>query len=474
MEEHLLAGTSTTERGSWNSKLGFVLAAAGSAVGLGNIWGFPTQVADNGGAAFLLIYILCSFLIGFPVMVAEITIGRKTGKNPVGAFQALTSNKFFPLVGLWGVICGVMILSFYTVIAGWAFGYAFEEIFYFFARTTVLQDLFGTIGWDSFSSNMEWMATTLTDTGNGLKNAIIASLFMLATVKIITGGVSGGIEKATKTMMPLLISVLLIMIIYVLFQPGSAEGIREYLLPDFSKINSDLIFSAMGQAFFSLSLGMGALITYGSYLNKKENIPQAAAFVTLADVGIAFLAGLLIIPAMYLAQSNGVEIFVDGRLADSTTLVFTVLPALFHSMGSIGVVFGVAFFLLLSIAALTSTISLLEVPVSYSIDEFGISRKKSAWYIGMGILSVSILISFFPGLIDSFVTVFNNIGLPLGGSLICLFVGYVWKTDSALNEMEYGFAGIRQTLFSKVWPIFIKFVCPAAILYTLLNTLMNL
>ncbi|MFN1833846.1 sodium-dependent transporter [Balneola sp. MJW-20] len=449
-----MAVSTNTDRGSWNSKLGFILAAAGSAVGLGNIWGFPTQVASNGGAAFLIIYLICSFLIGFPVMVAEITIGRNTGKNPVGAFKALHSNKFFPLVGLWGVICGVMILSFYTVIAGWAFGYAFEELF--------------------LALNMPAAADWLKDTGNGLKNAIVATVFMLGTIKIISGGVSDGIERATKTMMPLLIGILVIMIVYVLFQPGSAEGIREYLLPDFSMINADLIFSAMGQAFFSLSLGMGALITYGSYLNKKENIPQAAAFVTLADVGIAFLAGLLIIPAMYLAQSNGVNIFVDGQLADSTTLVFTVLPALFNSMGFIGTIFGVTFFLLLSIAALTSTISLLEVPVSYAIDEYDVTRKKAARNIGLGILVVSIIISFNPNLIDYFVIVFNNIGLPLGGFLICVFIGYAWKTENAINEMEYGFAGIRQTLFVKVWPIFIKFICPAAILYTLGQTLVGL
>lgn len=449
-----MAGTTTTDRGSWNSKLGFILAAAGSAVGLGNIWGFPTQVASNGGAAFLIIYLLCSFLIGFPVMVAELTIGRSTGKNPVGAFKALSNNKFFPLVGMWGVICGVMILSFYTVIAGWAFGYAFEELF-------LALDMNGAAAW-------------ITDTGNGIKNAVIASLFMLATIKIITGGVSDGIEKATKTMMPLLIGILIIMIIYVLMQPGSSEGIREYLLPDFSKITPGLIFAAMGQAFFSLSLGMGALITYGSYLNKKENIPQAAAFVTLADVGIAFLAGLLIIPAMYLAQANGVEIFQDGQLVESTTLVFNVLPALFDSMGGVGILFGVSFFLLLSLAALTSTISLLEVPVSYVIDEFEVNRKTASTRLGLGILAISILISFFPSLIDYFVIIFNNIGLPLGGFLICIFIGYVWKTESAINEMEYGFAGIKQTLFTKIWPVFVKFICPAAILYTLGQTLVEL
>ncbi len=445
-----MAGTSTTDRGSWNSKLGFVLAAAGSAVGLGNIWAFPTKVATEGGGAYLIVYLICTFLIGFPVMVAELAIGRKSGKNPVGAFKALSSNKFFPLVGLWGVICGVMILSFYTVIAGWAFGFAFEEIFFYF-------------GWDN-------AANWLTDTGNGFRNAIVASAFMFGTIKIITGGISGGIERATKLMMPLLIGIIVIMIGYVLTQPGASEGVREYLLPDFSKINTKLIFSAMGQAFFSLSLGMGALITYGSYLNKKENIPQAAAFVTLADVGIAFLAGLLILPAMFVAKNAGIDIFVGDQLASSTDLVFQILPALFHSIGgAVGLILGVVFFLLLSIAALTSTISLLEVPVSFAIDEYKIPRKKAAWGVGLGVLAISVVVSFNTQLIGTFDYIFSNLGLPIGGLLTCVFVAFVWKTDSALTEMEFGFAGIRQTLFSKVWPMFIYIVCPLAIMYNIIT-----
>ncbi|MDZ7720590.1 MAG: sodium-dependent transporter [Balneolaceae bacterium] len=445
-----MATSSTTTRGTWNSKLGFILAAAGSAVGLGNIWAFPTKVATEGGAAYLLIYLLCTFAIGFPVMAAEITIGRRAGKNPVGAFKAISTNKFFPLVGIWGVICGVMILSFYTVIAGWAFGFAFEEIFYFF-------------GW---AGAADW----LTDTGNGFKNALIASVFMFGTIKIITGGVSDGIERATKAMMPLLIGIMVVMIIYVLWQPGSNAGIEAYLLPDFSRIDAELIFSAMGQAFFSLSLGMGALITYGSYLSKRENIPQAAAFVTLADVGIAFLAGLLIVPAMFLAQSQGISIDAGGSLASSTDLVFQILPALFHTIGGgVGMLLGVTFFLLLSIAALTSTISLLEVPVSYVIDEFEVKRKKAAWSVGLGILAVSITVAYFPVLIGWFDYLFSSIGLPLGGFLICIFVGYFWTTDKALTEMESGYAGVHESLFSKAWPIFIKFICPAAILYNLIS-----
>jgi NSS family neurotransmitter:Na+ symporter len=445
-----LATSSSTTRGTWNSKLGFILAAAGSAVGLGNIWAFPTKVATEGGAAYLLIYLLCTFAIGFPVMAAEITIGRSAGKNPVGAFKAISTNKFFPLVGIWGVICGVMILSFYTVIAGWAFGFAFEEIFYFF-------------GWAD-------AANWLTNTGNGFKNALIASVFMFATIRIITGGVSDGIERATKAMMPLLIGIIIVMIVYVLWQPGSNAGIEAYLLPDFSRINAELIFSAMGQAFFSLSLGMGALITYGSYLSKRENIPQAAAFVTLADVGIAFLAGLLIVPAMFLAQSQGISIDAGGSLASSTDLVFQILPALFHTIGGgVGMILGVTFFLLLSIAALTSTISLLEVPVSYVIDEFEVKRKKAAWSVGLGILVISVVVAYFPVLIGWFDYLFSSIGLPLGGFLICIFVGYFWTTDKAITEMESGYAGVRKSLFAKVWPIFIKYICPAAILYNLIS-----
>lgn len=445
-----MATTTASTRGTWNSKLGFILAAAGSAVGLGNIWAFPTKVATEGGAAYLLIYLLCTFAIGFPVMAAEITIGRKAGKNPVGAFKAISTNKFFPLVGIWGVICGFMILSFYTVIAGWAFGFAFEEIFYY-------------LGWVQAA---DW----LTDTGNGFKNMMIAAVFMLATIKIITGGVSEGIERATKAMMPLLIGIIIVMIVYVLWQPGSNEGVNAYLLPDFSKINASLIFSAMGQAFFSLSLGMGALITYGSYLSKRENIPQAAAFVTIADVGIAFLAGLLIVPAMYLAQSQGININAGGSLASSTDLVFQILPALFHTIGgAVGLILGVTFFLLLSIAALTSTISLLEVPVSYMIDEFEVKRRKAAWSVGAFIFAISTTVAYFPVLIGWFDYLFSSIGLPLGGFLICIFVGYFWKTEQALEEMEQGYPNIRTSLFSKAWPIFIKFICPAAILYNLIS-----
>ncbi len=434
----------TTRRGSWNSKLGFVLAAAGSAVGLGNIWAFPNQVAQNGGAAFLLIYLLCCFVVGYPVMVAELSIGRHTCKNPVGAFRSLGGG-IFSLIGFWGLLCGVMILTFYNVVAGWTLGYVFEEIAHFAGRADLVR-FFG-------------------DLNHGHKNALFSCLFMGATVGIVVGGVSGGIERATKTMMPTLIGILLIMIGYVIFQEGAAEGVRVYLQPDFSKLTPSLLYSAMGQAFFSLSLGMGALITYGSYLDRRQNLPEVAAYVTLADLTIAFLAGFLIIPAMFQAEHQGIPILdAQGNLLQSTGLVFNVLPNLFHSLGGgVGFVLGLLFFVLLSIAALTSTISLLEVPVSYLIDEHGLARKRAAILVASGVGLVSVGVSYDTSWIGTLANVFNNIGLPLGGLMICLFLGYYWKTHNALEEMEDGYPEVKGGPFGRIWPVFMKVVCPILI-----------
>ncbi|MEX0778466.1 MAG: sodium-dependent transporter [Balneolales bacterium] len=445
--------TQARSRGNWNTKLGFVLAAAGSAVGLGNIWGFPTQVADNGGAAFILVYLLCCLTIGFPVMIAELTIGRRTQKNPVGAFKALSNNNLFAsLIGYWGVLCGVMILTFYLVLSGWTLGYVFEEVFHFLGATS--------------------LASTFGDLGHGLKNAIFSLIFMLLSVTIITGGVSQGIERATKMLMPLLIGILVILTVYVLTLPGSSEGVAMYFMPDFSTIDGGLLLSAMGQAFFSLSLGMGALITYGSYLNKNQNVVESAAYVTLADIGIATLAGLLVIPAMFVAQGSGVQIFgADGALLSSVTLVFDVLPEMFHNIGGfVGMLLGVSFFILLGLAALTSSISLLEVPVSYMIDEHGVSRKRAAWMVGSLIGIFAVVVSYDTSLIDLLVAIFNEIGLPLGGLMLCIFLGYFWKTENALIEIKNGYPSVEKS-FGPIWVIFIKFICPLLIAIVLGNTL---
>jgi neurotransmitter:Na+ symporter, NSS family len=449
-----LASTNTNQRGSWNSKIGFIFAAAGSAVGLGNIWGFPSKVADNGGAIFLLIYIICCFIIGLPVMIAELTLGRKTGKNPVGAFRALGKGKFAPLIGFWGLLCGVMILTFYLVVAGWTAGYVFEEIFYF-------------MGYPEWA---KWFGAL----DNGPKNAIFSVLFMLATIGVITAGVSNGIEKATKLMMPLLFVILAIMIGYVLTLEGAMEGVSAYLKPDFSELTTKVVFDALGQSFFSLSLGMGALITYGSYLSKKQNIVESAAYVTITDLSVAFLAGFLIIPAMYVAQASGVQIFDEnGNLFASATLVFVVLPEMFHNMGGFGLLAGLMFFILLGMAALTSTISLLEVPVSYAIDEHRMSRKNAAWLIGGIIMAFSIIVSFDIGLIDFLAIIFNNIGLPLGGLLICIFLGYFWKTENAILEIKNGYENIEDGPVASIWIFFIKIICPILIGLVFVTTVYN-
>lgn len=443
-------------RGNWSSKLGFILAAAGSAIGLGNIWAYPSKVADNGGAAFILIYTLCCFLVGFPVMVAELTIGRKTGKNPVGAFKAMNFSPHFKWIGFWGIVCGFMILSFYNVVAGWTFSFVFEEIFHF--------------------TGIESLKSFFGDLGNGHKNALFSVFFMFMTIAIITGGVAEGIEKATKIMMPALLGILILMIGFVFTRDGAMEGLIYYLKPDFSKITVELFFKAMGQAFFSLSLGMGALITYGSYLNKKSNIPEAAFYVTISDLSIAFLAGLLIIPAMFVAQNNGVNIFDEnGALLSSTTLVFAALPDLFHSLpAGLGLIAGVLFFLLLSMAALTSTISLLEVPVSYAIDEFKWKRKNAAVGIGSAVLALSLVISYNLNLIDLLALIFNDIGLPLGGLLTSIFLAYVWKTNNALAEIRSGYSEVDNSFFGKLWPFMVKYVSPLLIGIVFFQTLYSL
>lgn len=449
-----MTSKTSSERGTWNSKIGFILAAAGSAVGLGNIWGFPTQVADNGGAAFILVYLLCCLIIGFPVMVAELAIGRRTQKNPVGALKALSrGNAFVPLIGYWGVLCGVMILSFYVVISGWTLAYVFEELFYFF--------------------NFEAAANYVGDLGNGFKNAIFTLVFMILTILIVTGGVSKGIERATKLLMPVLIVILFILIIYIFTLDGAMEGVVMYFQPDFSTINGSLLLSAMGQAFFSLSLGMGALITYGSYLNKKQNIVESAAYITIFDIGIAVVAGLLVIPAMFVAQAGGVQIFnpETGALFSSVTLVFDVLPEMFHNIGGIiGMLLGITFFILLGLAALTSSISLLEVPVAYVIDEHRINRKTAAWVVGGLVGLIGVVVSFELSLIDYFVMIFNEIGLPLGGLAISLFLGYFWKTENAILELEQGNKKIRESAFYLLWVILIKYISPLLIGLVLLTT----
>ncbi|MFT6193771.1 MAG: NSS family neurotransmitter:Na+ symporter [Cognaticolwellia sp.] len=436
-------------RGAFSSRFGFIMAAAGSAVGLGNIWGFPTQTASNGGAAFVLVYLVLAFCLAYPAFMAELLIGRYGQANAVTSLQKISRNifhkRFAFVVGFGGIICAALILSFYGILAGWMMSFAIEPM------TTLL----------GFNEASTWLTSQ-----SLARNLIFSALFMMLTIAIIRRGVEQGIEKWSKRLMPMLIGLLILLIFYVFTLEGAKEGFSAYLNPDISRLfEPDLLISALGQAFFSLSLGTSVMVIYGSYISKSENLVSLGAQVTLIDVSIAFLAGLLIIPSMYVAQAKGVAIFsADGSLISGPNLVFDVLPTLFDGMGAIGLFVGLGFFVLMSIAALTSSISMLEGPVSFVVERHNIERKKATTFIGLGIFMLSTLIVFnfdvLFGLVISMSTVY---GQPLIAMLCCVFVGWIWFRNDILNELKQGNDMVEHSLFWKIWPWYTKFVCPTAI-----------
>ncbi|MFB3068555.1 MAG: sodium-dependent transporter, partial [Acidobacteriota bacterium] len=340
-----------SSRGHWGSKVGFILAASGSAIGLGNIWRFPTMTGQNGGAAFVLIYLGCVLLIGVPVMIAELSIGRRTGSDPVGAFKALAPKTWWKAVGALGVLTGFMILSAYSVVAGWTLEYIW----------ILLSGQFSGVDAETIGSIFnEFIA-------DGPSVILCHFLFMAATIWIVSGGIEGGIEKATKILMPVMVVLLLLLVLRAVTLPGAQAGLSFYLKPDFSKVDLSVVRSALAHAFFTLSLGMGAMITYGSYISRSDNLVSSAIYVSLADTLIAFLAGFAIFPALFSVPGLSPE--------QGAGLIFLVLPNIFNAI-PLGQLFGTAFFFLLAIAALTSTISLLEVVVAYFIDQRGWQRKS--------------------------------------------------------------------------------------------------
>jgi len=439
----------SVSRGGFSSRMGFILAAAGSAVGLGNIWGFPTQTASNGGAAFVLVYLVLAFCLAYPAFMAELLIGRFGQANAVTSMQKMSRNlaqkRFAFIVGFGGIICASLILSFYGILAGWMMSFAIEPI----------TELFG------FTDAASWLTTQSIS-----RDLLFTMLFMMLTISIIRRGVEQGIEKWSKRLMPMLIGLLILLIIYVFTLDGSREGFVAYLNPDISRVfEPNLLISALGQAFFSLSLGTSVMVIYGSYISKKENLVTLGAQVTLIDVSIAFLAGLLIIPSMYVAQAQGVAIFADdGSLISGPNLVFDVLPSLFDDMGAIGLFVGFGFFILMSIAALTSSISMLEGPVSFAVERHNIERKKATTIIGLGILAISTLIVFnFESLFGLVISISTVYGQPLIAMLCCIFVGWIWQRSSVLAEIKEGCSEVEHTLFWKIWPWYTKFICPSAI-----------
>jgi len=441
--------TAKAEREEWSSQIGFILAAAGSAIGLGNIWRFPYLAGEGGGGAFVLIYLLCVVLIGMPYLFAELSLGRNSQRNPVGAIKSITGGgSAWIIVGGFCVLAGFIILSYYSVVAGWAVGYAVKDV------------IAPTMGFEAFAASP------------GLNIGLLAS-FLLLTVLVVVGGVEQGIERWAKILLPILFALILLVILRLVTLECATEGVAFYLVPDFSAITFDMVIAALGQAFFTLSLGMGAMITYGSYLPKREDIAASGGYVVVFNTLIALMAGFMIFPAIFAT---------DADPETGPALVFVVLPEVFSQMPLGGVV-SFLFFVLLSIAALTSSISLLEVVVSYFVDEKDWSRKKSVTIIGslaflmaipsalsQGAVGVFSDLSFlfgdffgaasFLGILDYLV---GSAGLAVGAFFLSIFIGWVWGADEAADELVEGSSLFTGGLL-RAWVFMMRYVIPVVIL----------
>jgi len=425
-------------RDSFHSRIGFILAAAGSAVGLGNIWGFPTQVANHGGGAFLLVYLCVIFILAIPALYSELLIGHSAQANPVKSLTQLSGGKARPigkLMGYLNVLGSCLMLSFYHVVAGWMVVHAIGFLAKGVGLTSVSEFL--------LNSSMP-------------RDLIFTGLFLTATALVVFQGVEKGIERWSKRLMPTLVVLLVGLIIYMLTLPGASVGLERYLIPDFTQItNTSILVAAMGQAFFSLSIGLGGMMIYGSYLKPGAKLGRLSLSVAALDTFIAFLAGLLIIPALYAGIHLGVSVGEGTGLVGEGQLIFAVLPELFNSMGVAGPFVAFAFFSLLSIAALTSTIAQAEVPVSYCIEERKLSRPvaTAASLALIGVFSL-LLILFFEPLFGWVVTAVTQFQLPLSGLFYLLVVGWLWRRSNHLKEIAAGSFGL--TLLR--WHI--RYLCP--------------
>ncbi len=434
--------TNTPTRDSFSGKFGIIAAAAGSAIGLGNIWRFPYVLGENGGGAFLLVYLLFVIMIGVPVMISELLIGRKAQLNVFGAFRKLAPGKPWYLIGVMGVGAAFLILGFYAVVAGWTLQYVYYSVTHALAGNTPEQMIQVFEGVQASKGvSIFW---TL--------------LFMGGTAYIVSSGIEKGIEKYTKILMPLLVLIILILNVRAVTLDGAMEGLDFLFNPDFSKLNSDVILEALGQAFFSLSIGMGVIITYGSYIKKNESLGGTALSVSLADTLIAVLAGVAIFPAAFA---------FDMAPNQGPGLVFVTLPNIFNQMTG-GYIFGLLFFVLLSIAAFTSSISLLEVVVAYFTEELKLPRRKATWIAAgmMAVLAVACALS--DATFGAFDYVSSNILLPVGGFLVVVFVGWIMEKNQPRMEIE---ADGRRAKYYRGFYFIIKFLAPIAIALVFLNGL---
>ncbi len=449
-----MSNTGGEIRDGFTSRFGIICAAAGSAIGLGNIWRFPYVAGESGGGAFLLIYLGFIILLGIPVMLSEFVIGRRGQRNALGSFKRLAPGKSWYLVGVMGIVAAFMILAFYSTIAGWTLEYVVKSLTNAFAGKTSDEI---TALFVSFHTQALWPL-------------IWQVIFMIMTAWIILSGVQKGIEKYAKVLMPFLVLLLIIMAIRAVTLPGSMEGLRFLFRPDFSVVDSDVMLAALGQAFFSLSIGMGALITYGSYIRKENNLWNISVEVSLADTLIALLAGVAIFPAVF---AFGLD------PADGPGLIFTVLTNIFQQMPG-GYVFGIIFFVLLTIAALTSSISILEVVVAYLTEELKLTRRKATIMAAAAALFVGVFCTLSFGALEK-VTIgglhifglldftASNLLLPLGGLLIVVFVGWYMKAVDVRDEVSNK-GRLKVRLFAALRFI-LRFIAPVAIAIVLFDSL---
>ena len=435
--------------GTWSSRWTFILAATGSAVGLGNIWKFPYMAGDNGGGAFVLVYLACICVIGLPIMLGEIMIGRRGRNSPANSMKSLAveanTTSAWTLLGASGALAGLLILSFYSVAAGWAMSYIFNG--------------FQNITADSSSASFKNLLSS--------PSSLIFwhSLFIAITVFIVARGILKGLEKWINTLMPILFLIILLLCIYAMQTGAFLEGLRYLFMPDFSKINPQVMLEALGQAFFTLSLGMGAIMAYGAYMPANQNIGKTAVSVAALDTGVALLAGIAIFPIVF---ANG--------LAPSAGpgLVFETLPIAFSAM-PLGILFGTLFFVLLSIAALSSSISLIEPGVAWLIESLKIKRITAtillgftAWFIGLfSALSFNLLSEFTilgNNFFDATDFLTSQIMLPLGGIFIAVFVGWIMKKEHVLDGL-----GLKEDLIFKAWYFSVRYIAPTLVGLVFLN-----
>ncbi len=449
--------TSPSFRDSFTSKFGVIAAAAGSAVGLGNIWKFPYEVGQNGGGAFLVFYFFFIITIGLPIMISEFVIGRRTNSNAVRAFKKLSPNKPWFFTGVMGVAAAFMILAFYGVVAGWTLEYIYQAIVNSFKGMTPAEL---SEGFDAFLKNP-------------IRPIMWQVLFMILTAVVVIGGIKNGIEKLTKVLMPVLLLIIIVMGVRSLtlgtnigasgeIIGRSIDGLKFLFQPDFSKVDTDVILDALGQAFFSLSLGMGTIITYGSYIRKDNNLNKTAVQVAFLDTLIALLAGIAIFPAVF---------YFNMAPTEGPGLVFSVLPSIFQQMVG-GYFWTLAFFILLAVAALTSSISLLEVAVAYFAEELKINRIKATVITTLLITTMGVFCSlsknvlshvqlFGKDIFNAVEYISSNVMLPLGGFLIALFTGWAIKRSEFYVELSNE-GTYKLKLFNALYFI-IRFIAPFAI-----------